>query len=213
MYSPPLSLWNIDAGDVAAAHGGGHAQRGLGQRGVVMLAHREARAAAARPGPRRWPGTACLRRWGSRSGPRTSAGRSASALKSRLTRSGIGAAALSGRVRDRRLRFGHRPCEALAGHRGRHRLLRHLPAVLDEVLAHPGRPVGARRAARVVERRLHRRVEARPVAPGGRSVAGRATCRTTTRSPPSARQRPRGEHRWSVLWAATNDATVIASPP
>ena len=31
------------AGDVAAAHRGGHAQRRLGERRVVMLAHREAR--------------------------------------------------------------------------------------------------------------------------------------------------------------------------
>ena len=134
-------------------------------------------------------------------------------VKSRLTRSGIGAAALSGRVRQRRLRFGDRPAQTLAGHRRGHRVDRHLPAGLDEVLEHPRRPVGARRATRVVERRLHRRVELGPaLLAGGRftvvplvepRLADTPATGSTSRGAPDARSSGQ----------AMNDATLIASPP
>ena len=97
-----------DTVDVATAGRGGHAQGGPGQRRVVVFPQRE-------PGqsPRRQvkhgrqvqlallggdlgqvPAPALVDRL---------------ALKFRLSRSGIGAAALSGRVRLRRFRFGQRP--------------------------------------------------------------------------------------------------------
>ena len=52
--------------------------------------------------------------------------------------------------------------QALAGHRGRHRVDRHLPAGLDQVREHPRRPIGPRRATGVLERGLHRSVELSP---------------------------------------------------
>ena len=177
--------------DVAAAHRGGHAQRRPRHRGVVVLTEREARHA-----PRReiqHGGEVELALVGGDLGQVP-----APALIDR-----VGVEVPFHQVRDRRRRlvragqaaplaFRGPARQALAGHRRRHRVDRHPPAGFDEVLEHSGRPVGARRATRVIERRLDRRVQLGSAPPRGRWVHGRATCRTTTRSPPTTGSTSRG---------------------
>lgn len=107
-YSPPLSVWKITPA--------------MSPPRTAAAMHRAAFASAeswcpptAKPGSRREPRSSTVARYSLPSSVGISV-RSphhfsliAPALKSRRTRSGIGSAALSGRVRHRRFRFGGRP--------------------------------------------------------------------------------------------------------
>jgi hypothetical protein len=104
-----MSKWKITPPTSARPHGGGHPQRRLGQRRLVLLAHGESRQlprGEIQPGGQVQPALvggnlgqvavpALIDRLGA---------------EAPVTRSGIGAAAMSGRVRQRRLRYGQRPC-------------------------------------------------------------------------------------------------------
>src|SRR5918995_320183 len=109
--------------------------------------------------------------------------------------SGIGAPALSGRVSERRLRFGQRPTRPWRAIEAATVLTDTRQPGLDRVLLPPGRTVAAGVAAGVLEGRLHRRIQI--------GLASLTNSRHVKASGIPC----------TVLWDATNDATLIASTP
>ena len=170
------------------------------------------RRSVSRPGPRRWRGRACLRQWATSVRSPHHLTLIAGAVKSRLTRSGAGGAALSGRVsQPRRDLVGRatRPWRAIdtstlffdtrhpSATRVGERPRRPIPtseASNDRCTAHP--------AARRCSRRAASQVGPATVA----TVANHDSLSST------ARQETHGGRRLGPLWAATNDATVIVLP-